>query len=168
MAQLSHIRVHNCTAPSDHNQLSKYLDCPHKLTRNSLSSFYHHIHLHINNQCGRNNSNHGRGGRNNYAQAPPAPTANAPTADIPPAPTNAHIHTVPNANKWFNNLNYCSSCGYDIPIWHTSATCNDQKPNHQVGCTQANVAAYKAAGHVVATQGSLRTIMPTSPTAEQA
>lgn len=56
---------------------------------------------------------------------------------IPPAPTtgqNNHSYQPPNPSKRYNNDNYCFACGYDIPLWHTSATCNCQKHNHQVGC----------------------------------
>jgi hypothetical protein len=109
-----------------------------------------------------------RGRRNNYAPNP------APAAEhaygIPPAPTagSGSRNNPPNRNKWYNNTNYCYSCGHDVPIWHTSATCNYRNHHHQEGCTRANMAAYKAAGHAVSERNQFRTIMPTQPTAEQA
>ena len=107
-----------------------------------------------------------RGGRNNYNPAPPA--AATPAAGIPPAPAAGSRNNPPNRNKWYNNNNYCYSCGYDVPLWHTSTTCNYRNHHHQEGCTCANVAAYKAAGHAVSDRNQFRTIMPTQPTAEQA
>ena len=115
-----------------------------------------------------------RGGRYNYTPTPPlAATPGTgvppPGAGIPPpAPHAGSRHNPPNRNKWYNNLNYCYSCGYDVPLWHTSITCNYRNHHHQDGCTRANVAAYKAAGHVVSERNQFRTIMPTQPTAEQA
>jgi hypothetical protein len=110
--------------------------------------------------------NRGGAGRNNYA---PTPLATAtPTGGIPPAPAAGARNNPPNRNKWYNNMNYCYSCGYDVPIWHTSLTCNYRNHHHQEGCTRANVAAYKAAGHATSDRNQFRTIMPTQPTAEQA
>ena len=106
--------------------------------------------------------NRGRGGRNNYTPTPPAADG------IPPAPATGSRNNPPNRNKWYNNMNYCYSCGYDVPIWHTSATCNYRNHHHQEGCTRENVAAYKAAGHATSDRNQFRTIMPTQPTAEQA
>jgi len=129
-----------------------------------------------NNYQGRNdyrNDNRGnyrgsRGGRNNYTPAPAAAATTAP--GIPPAPSagSGWRNNPPNRNKWYNNTNYCYSCGHDVPIWHTSATCNYRNHHHQEGCTRANMAAYKAAGHAVSERNQFRTIMPTQPTAEQA
>jgi hypothetical protein len=106
--------------------------------------------------------NRGRGGRNNYTPTPPAADG------ILPAPATGSRNNPPNRNKWYNNMNYCYSCGYDVPIWHTSATCNYRNHHHQEGCTRENVAAYKAAGHATSDRNQFRTIMPTQPTAEQA
>jgi hypothetical protein len=103
---------------------------------------------------GRNNSYHGcgvRGGLNNYTASAPLAITVAPLAMAASAPalsnTQRITHGQPNPNKWYNNQNYCYSCGYDVPIWHTSATCNDCKYHHQEGCTRANKAAYKSQGH---------------------
>jgi hypothetical protein len=96
----------------------------------------------------------------------------APIAGIPPAPTYTGAgrggNAPPNPNKWFNNHNYCYSCGYDVPIWHTSATCNTRKRDHQEGCTRQNVAQYEAAGHACSRVAIHKTVMPTNPTLEQA
>ena len=43
----------------------------------------------------------------------------------------------------------CFSCGYDIPSWHTSATCDNSKPGHQTGCTRANAEQYTSIGNYV-------------------
>ena len=121
---------------------------------------------------GRNNSYRGRGGRGGrnyiYTEAAPLAITAAPQAGIPPAPANNSRNNQPNPNKWYNNHNYCYSCGYDVPIWHTSATCNARKHHHQEGCTRANKAAYKAAGHYCSERNVHKVIMPTNPTPEQA
>jgi len=127
------------------------------------------------NRGGRNNYR-GRGGRNNHNTTQQPTPINPPPipvpGGIPPAPTttgrNNRGYQPPNPNKWYNNHNYCFSCGYDIPLWHTSATCNDQKRHHQLGCTRQNVAQYEALGHICSKRGIHRTIMPTNPTPEQA
>lgn len=120
----------------------------------------------------RNNRRRGGrgGGQNNYI--PPAAPTPVPIAGIPPAPTannaNRGGNSTPNPNKWYNNHNYCFSCGYDVPNWHTSATCNERKRNHQEGCTRQNVAQYEAAGHHCSRRAIHKTIMPTNPTPAQA
>lgn len=122
-----------------------------------------------NTRGGRNNRARG-GQRSPYPNTTPAPIAPMPTAGIPPppAPPNNRQNNPPNPNKWYNNHNYCYSCGYDVPIWHTSSTCNDRKRNHQEGCTRANVQAYKMAGHFPCERNVHKTIMPTNPSPEQA
>ena len=122
-----------------------------------------------NYRGGRNNYRGRGGGRNNNIAAPAPPAAGG----IPPAP--AYVPNngnrgaqPPNPNKYYNNQNYCFSCGYDVPLWHTSATCNNQRPNHQVGCTRQNVAQYEAAGHACSKRAIHKTIMPTNPAPEQA
>jgi hypothetical protein len=107
-------------------------------------------------------------GRNNYSAPPPIGAASAIAGIPPPNYTPTNRRSVPNPNKWYNNHNYCYSCGYDVPIWHTSATCNDRKPHHQEGCTRANVGAYKAAGHYVSDRNVHKTIMPSNPSPGQA
>lgn len=121
-----------------------------------------------------NNIRNQRGGRgrtrNSHMQ--PAATAPPPAATsngIPPPPAvNTPRTSTLNYNKYYNNNNYCFSCGYDVPQWHTSETCPYPKDNHQRGCTRANVRAYEQAGHEVSKRGIHKTIMPTNPGAHQA
>ena len=126
-----------------------------------------------NNYRGGRNNYRGRGGGCGNYNAAPAPSAVQTPGGIPPAPTYGRNNSnrgaqPPNPNKYYNNQNYCFSCGYDIPLWHTIATCNNQRPHHQVGCTRQNVAQYEAAGHACSKRGIHKTIMPTNPTPEQA
>ena len=130
----------------------------------------------------RNNRyNSSRGGRRyhnntyNTANSTPPPSQSTPpvpppTPDsIPPAPSStSRLRSTPNPNKFFNNWNYCFSCGYDIPYWHTSATCNNKKRNHQPGCTRQNVAQYEAMGHQCSKVGIHKTILPVNPRPDQA
>ena len=122
------------------------------------------------NNFGRNHNNHG----NNCAPQPPA-MGNA--LSLPPgipavpaaATATAFSHNAPpNNNKHFNNLNYCFSCGYDVAIWHTSATCSNPKLNHQTGCMRQNVTQYEALGHLASKKGIHKTIMPVNPQPHQA
>ena len=85
---------------------------------------------------GGHGSYRSHGGRGQYGTPPPTTALTIPpTGGIPPAPTtgrNNRGEQQPNPNKWYNNHNYCFSCGYDIPIWYTSATCDKpqvQPPN---------------------------------------
>lgn len=71
--------------------------------------------------------------------------------------------TPPNPNKRFNNHNYCYSCGFDVPAWHTSATCPTPNAHHQPNCTRNNVAQYAALGHYVSRKAAHKTVMPTNP-----
>ena len=115
------------------------------------------------------NQRSGRGRtRNHHVQpAAPTPTAAANDNSIPP-PAVARTPSTLNYNKYYNNNNYCYSCGYDVPQWHTSETCPYPKDNHQRGCTRANVRAYEQAGHNVSKCGIHKTIRPTNPGAHQA
>ena len=115
---------------------------------------------------------------------PPLPMPTLPTPTVPPQ--NVHPHGMhpfaapllpattaagtanrrnspPNPNKRFNNLNYCYSCGFDVPIWHTSATCPAPNAHHQPGCTRDNVAQYAAMGYQVSRRAAHKTVMPTNP-----
>ena len=97
---------------------------------------------------------------------PPGIPAVPITAAVPAPAFNRRA--APNNNKHFNNLNYCFSCGYDVAIWHTSATCGNPKLNHQTGCTRQNVAQYEALGHLASKKGIHKTIMPVNPLPNQA
>ena len=83
----------------------------------------------------------GRGGQTRNGGKDYAPTAAAPPpygGTIPTANITGRSTSPPNPNKKYNNWNMSFSCGYDIPSWHTSATCDNRKPGHQTGCTWAN------------------------------
>jgi len=117
-----------------------------------------------------------------YQQTPTLPPLPTPTLPLPTLPPqNVHPQINPllptlaaagtanrrnsplNPNKRFNNLNYCYSCGFDVPIWHTSATCPTPNSHHQPGCTRDNVAQYAAMGYHVSRRAAHKTIMPTNP-----
>ena len=120
----------------------------------------------------RNNRGGNRGrNRNAYinpnAASPlPVPTTPLASTGIPAvAPTPA---TQLNNNKFFNNHNYCFTCGYDVPVWHTSDTCPHPKPGHQRACTRGNVMEYTRLGHQCSRRTIHKTIMPANPRPEQA
>ena len=119
-----------------------------------------------------NNNRNQRGGRgrtrNSYVQPVAAPTPAAANSNGIPPPAVARTPSTLNYNKYYNNTNYCFSCGYDVPQWHTSETCPYPKDNHQRGCTRANVRAYEQAGHDVCKRGIHKTVMPINPGAHQA
>ena len=75
-----------------------------------------------------------------------------------------------NYNTHFNNWNMCISCGFDVPIWHTSKTCPAmcRRDEHQEGCDGQNHVQYTAQGHRVSTKGAHKNILPTNPRADQA
>ena len=129
---------------------------------------------------GRNRG--GRGGRGSNqgtgsAIPPPAyPPAGGgippPAYGIPP-PAQPASRAAPysNTTKYYNNHNMCYSCGFDVPIWHTSMTCPQEcrKSHHQVGCNETNWQQYEAAGHNVSKKARHKIgNLPTNPTAEQA
>ena len=94
------------------------------------------------------------GGLGRRGYGPLAAAAPPYVGTIPPAPTRRGGTSTPNSNKQYNNWNMCFSCGYDIPIWHTSATCDNRKPGHQVGCNRSNAEQYTTVGHYVSTKGA--------------
>ena len=126
----------------------------------------------------------GRGRRNNYGygtqyNAPvPAPPmqygSNVPpvAGTIPPpavpAAPDRNRPAFSNTTKYFNNWNMCFSCGWDVPIWHTSKTCDNKCYGHQDGCDRQNAQAYIAAGHRVSKRGMHKTQLPTNPQPQQA
>jgi hypothetical protein len=89
----------------------------------------------------------------------------APGAIPPPAGANVQAGVIPipegggvparrggyqsNKVKWYNNWNYCYSCGYNVTIWYTSAACPEayRKSGHQVRYTREMVDGYLAAKH---------------------
>lgn len=92
----------------------------------------------------------------------PRPGTTPPSATVPGS-TNGRPTMPPNPNKRFNNLNYCYSCGFDVPVWHTSTTCPMPNAHHQAGCTRDNVAQYAAAGHHISRRAMHKNVMPINP-----
>eukprot|EP00804_Cyclotella_cryptica_P014650 CCRYP_012669-RA/>CCRYP_012669-RA protein AED:0.66 eAED:0.28 QI:0/0/0/0.66/0/0.33/3/0/1062 len=107
-----------------------------------------------------------RGGRgrmrnnNPYGQfsIPTPPPVPSYSSNIPPAGGHIPPPTIPgvpdwdkpafsNTTKHFNNWNMCYSCGWDVPLWHTSQTCNNRVPGHQEACNRQNAHGYLNAGH---------------------
>ena len=64
--------------------------------------------------------------------------------------------------KRFNNWNMCFSCGWDVPVWHTSKTCPHEyrKPGHVENCDRSNANGLIAAGHDVSKKGMHKTQLP--------
>ena len=73
-------------------------------------------------------------------------------------------------SKFYNNWNMCYSCGFDVPLWHTSKTCPQEcrKPGHQEGCDRGNYKSYLQAGHAVRLRKEDAYILPTNPGPHQA
>jgi hypothetical protein len=139
---------------------------------------------------GRGNRNTRRGGGRGYSRGttvpsvpviPSVPPQNVPPppGNIPPAPatTPAAAYQQQRQNpafsntiKRYNNWNMCATCGWDVPIWHTSATCNVKhlNPYHQDGCTRENAQAYMNAGHRISKKGMHKTRLPDNPGPNQA
>ena len=57
-------------------------------------------------------------------------------------------NTAPNLYKTRNNWNVCFSCGWDVPAWHTSATCPPmcRRVGHWEDCTRDNAQEMKDSG----------------------
>jgi len=142
-----------------------------------------------NNQRGNNNrnrNNKGNGGRgrgrgnnnrrNNgaYGPQPPQQQMQSINGIPPPAYGNTNNNSTQglysNTVKHFNNWNMCFSCGWDVPIWHTSATCptNCRKNGHQEQVDRNNAEAYINAGHNVCKKGKHKNTLPTNPGPQQA
>ena len=113
----------------------------------------------------------GRGGRtrNGGQSYVSTTTATLPYGGTRPAANmTGRINYTPNPKKNYNNWNMCFSCGYDIPIWHTSATCENRKPEHQTGCTRANAEQYTAVGNYVSRRAINKVNLPVNPGIHQA
>ena len=82
---------------------------------------------------GRRNARRGAGrGRGNPTGIPP-PSAIGGAIPTPAAGgTTATGGYQSNITKYYNNNNYCYSCGFDVAAWHTSSTCpaNYRKNGH--------------------------------------
>ena len=120
-------------------------------------------------------SNNRRGNRRGNNQQytgtvmPPVPTAGGyiPPPNMPAAENNKKP-AFSNTTKYYNNWNMCYSCGWDVPHWHTSQSCDDRVPGHQTGCTRANAQAYLDAGHRVSRKAMHKTSLPQNPGPHQA
>jgi hypothetical protein len=139
-----------------------------------------------NNNRNRNNyrdgnGNRGRGRGNNncrtngaYGPQPPQQQMQSTNGIPPPAygntNNNSHQGLYSNTVKHFNNWNMCFSCGWDVPIWHNSATCpsNCRKNGHQEQVDCNNAEAYIKAGHYVSTKAKHKNTLPTNPGPHQA
>ena len=62
------------------------------------------------------------------------------------------------------------SCGFDVPLWHTSATCpmECRKMGHNENCNRNNYNDYIAAGYPVRMKGAGKTLLPMNPRPDQA
>ena len=111
---------------------------------------------------GRSRGGYGRGSKRSMAFAPQLPAAPYNPGRVPP-PAQTQEYA-PNPYKRFNNWNMCFTCGFDVPHWHTSATCPfKDKVGHQVGYTRENAESYKTAGHFVSQKAKHKTMLPTTP-----
>ena len=86
----------------------------------------------------------------------------------PAANMNGRTNSTPNPNKNYKNWNMCFSCGYDIPSWHTSATCDNRKQGHQTGCTRENAEQYTAVGNYIRRRAIHKGNLPVKPGINQA
>ena len=120
---------------------------------------------------GRRNNNRRGPRRNNHYYLPPNPSTVPPPASAGryiPSPSVPNAGTVDrpafsNTTKYYNNWNMCFSCGWDLPSWHTSATCDNQLNGHQVRCTRGNAQAYMSTGHRVSRRAIHKTSLPQNP-----
>ena len=129
---------------------------------------------------GRNRKKRGNNPRNNQypGQATaPTPYAPAPTAGgtIPPfngggSANNNNKPAFSNMVKHYNNWNMCYSCGWDVPSWHTSATCNNpnKRRGHTALCDRTNAEEYIKQSYPVCRIAMHKKQLPTNPGPEQA
>ena len=120
----------------------------------------------------------GRGGRNprTNQQGQATSQGQANTGGIPPfrgGTTNTNNSNRPaysNKVKYYNNWNMCYSCGFDVPNWHTSASCDnpDKKPGHDAACTRQNCESYITQGYPVCKVAKHKDQLPTNPRPDQA
>ena len=64
--------------------------------------------------------------------------------------------------KFYDNRNWCYSCGADVPDWHTSRTCPPacRKPTHREDVDRSNAVQYHNAGWDVCMAKSHKNVMP--------
>ena len=93
-----------------------------------------------------------------------------PAAGGAPQAAQGEAAGVKNYTKHYNNWNMCISCGFDVPGWHTSASCPAQcrKPGHQEGCDRQNYQQYVAQGHTVNLRKAHKNILLLNLQAHQA
>ena len=67
--------------------------------------------------------------------------------------------------KRYNNWNMCYSCGWDVPVWHTSKTCPQEcrGPGHVEACDRGNTTGMMAAGHNISRKGIHKTQLLQEP-----
>ena len=125
----------------------------------------------------------GRGGRNGRRNQPyqqygaPPPTqqfgGTVPfNGTIPPPPTIQKPAQQGNQTpvKYFNNWNICCKCGWDVPIWHTSATCpyKHENPHHNDAIDRNNAQAWMDRGWTVSKKQMHKKFLPANPCPDQA
>ena len=124
----------------------------------------------------------GRNPRNPRRPGPataPAPFAPAQGPDgaggIPPfrrgaAAANNNRPAFSNKVKFYNNWNMCYTCGFDVPNWHTSATCDnpEKREGHTARCTRQTCEAYIASGYPVCKVAKHKDQLPINPRPDQA
>lgn len=82
-------------------------------------------------------------------------------------PQQATTRTQPNPTKYYNNWNMCCSCGFDVPSWHTSATCPYKRQGHRTDCTRQNYTQLQQQGVQVCLKGAHKNVLPTNPQGNQ-
>ena len=128
---------------------------------------------------GRNGRNTTRANQQQGQNNPPPFTPNLGNTgmnELPPfrggatSNNNNNRPAFSNKVKYYNNWNMCYSCGFDVPNWHTSATCdNPNKRNgHDAKCTRQNCEAYIAAGYPICKVAKHKDQLPTDPRPDQA
>ena len=79
----------------------------------------------------------GRGKQNPYMQQQPQGYGQQFNAGR--GQSQGYYHQTPmNPVKYYKNWNYCWSCGFDVPDWHTSATCPNPHEGHITSATRDN------------------------------
>ena len=73
-----------------------------------------------------------------------------------------------NTTKHFNNWNMCVSCGWDVPGWHTSKTCDNRYPQHNEAVDRNNAEQYAATEWKVSKKNKHKVHLPSNPRPDQA
>jgi hypothetical protein len=103
------------------------------------------------------------GGGRRTPMPPPVPYVGT---NIPYIPVRVNL---PQCNLRFSNIvkacanqNVCYLWGFDVEDWHTSATCNQKKSDHQDGFTHSNYMEYECANHLFSHKAMCKTMYPSS------